>query len=72
MGVTCRTNEKRIACSFLLGNREEKNSLGRTRCKREYKIKMDLGEITWIGTDWNNVTQAGNQFRALVNTAVIF
>jgi hypothetical protein len=72
MGRTSRMNEKRIACSFLLGNREENNSLGRARCKREYNIKMDLGEITWVGMDWNNLTQDGNRCRALANTAVYF
>jgi hypothetical protein len=31
-------------------------------------IKMDLREIGWEGTDWMDLTQDRNRWRALVNT----
>jgi hypothetical protein len=31
-------------------------------------VKMDLREIGWGGMDWINLTQDGDQWRALENT----
>jgi hypothetical protein len=30
-------------------------------------IKMDLGEIGWVGVDWIGLAQDRNRWRALVN-----
>jgi hypothetical protein len=35
-------------------------------------IKMDLREIGWDGMDWIYLAQDGDQWRALVNTAMNF
>jgi hypothetical protein len=29
---------------------------------------MDLGEIGWVGMDWIDLAQDGDQWRTLVNT----
>jgi hypothetical protein len=34
-------------------------------------IKMDLREIGWDGTDWIDLAQDRDQWRALVNTVMI-
>jgi hypothetical protein len=34
-------------------------------------IKMDLGEIGWVGVDWIDLTQDRDQCRALVNTIMV-
>jgi hypothetical protein len=36
----------------LVGKREGKRPLGRTRCRREGNIKMDIQEIDWRSVDW--------------------
>jgi hypothetical protein len=33
-------------------------------------IKMDLREIGWDGTDWTDLAQGKDQWRALVNTVM--
>jgi hypothetical protein len=33
-------------------------------------IRIDLKEIGWEGTDWSHLAQEGDQWRALVNTAM--
>jgi hypothetical protein len=35
-------------------------------------INIDLREIGWGGMDWIDVAQDGDQWRALVNTVIIF
>jgi hypothetical protein len=36
----------------------------------QYNIKMDLREIGWDGTDWSDLAQNWDQWRALVNTVM--
>jgi hypothetical protein len=31
-------------------------------------IKMDIRDIKWVGMDWVDLPQDGDQWRALVNT----
>jgi hypothetical protein len=47
-----------------------KRPLGRSRCKWEDRIKMDIKEIVWSGMDWIDLAQDGDQWRALVNTVM--
>jgi hypothetical protein len=35
-------------------------------------IKMDVSEIEWVGTDWIDLAQNRDQWRALVNTVKKF
>jgi hypothetical protein len=51
----------------LAGKPEGKIQLGRTRCRWEDNIKMDLREVGWGGMDWIHLAQDRDQWRALVN-----
>jgi hypothetical protein len=44
--------EKLNVYRTLVGNPEGKISLGRTRCKWEDNIKMDLSDVGGSGMDW--------------------
>jgi hypothetical protein len=69
MGRVCSTNgEKRNAYRILVGKPERKRSLGRPRRRWEDNIKMDLREIGWGCTDWIDLAQDRDLWRALVNT----
>jgi hypothetical protein len=71
MGGACNTNgEKRNAYRILVGKPEGKRPLGRPRRRWVDNIKMALKEIGWDGTDWIDLAQDRNQFRALVNTVM--
>jgi hypothetical protein len=35
-------------------------------------IKMDLADMGWVDMDWIDLLQDKNQWRALVNTVMIF
>jgi hypothetical protein len=54
----------------LVGRPEGKRPLGRTRCRWEDNIKMDLGEIGIDGTNWIRLAQDRVQWRAFVNTVM--
>jgi hypothetical protein len=60
--------ETRNAYRILVGKPEGKRPLGRPRRRWVVNIKMDLGEIGWDGTDWIELAQDRDQWRALVNT----
>jgi hypothetical protein len=64
--------EKRNACRILAGNPEGKRSLGRSRRRWVDNIKVDLSETEWDGTDWIDMAQDRDQWRALVNTVIKF
>jgi hypothetical protein len=71
MGRTCSTNgEKRNAYRILVGKPEGKMPLGRPIRRLGDNIRMDLREIGWSGTDWINLAQDRDQWRALVNTVI--
>jgi hypothetical protein len=56
------------AYRILVAKPEGKRPLGRPRCRWVDNIKMDLREIEWCGTDWIDLPQDRDQWRALVNT----
>jgi hypothetical protein len=60
-----KSNKYRI----LVGKSEEKRPLGRPR-SRSVDIKMDLREIRWDVTDWIDLAEDSNEWRALVNTVI--
>jgi hypothetical protein len=49
-----------------------KRPLGRIRHRWENNIKTDLREIEWGGMDWIHLTWDMDQWRAIVNTAMIY
>jgi hypothetical protein len=69
-GHVARIGEKRNEYRILVGRPEEKRPLGRPRRRWEDNIKMDVREIGWGATDWNDLVQDRDQWRALVNTAM--
>jgi hypothetical protein len=62
--------EKRNAYRILVGNPEGKRPLGRPRHRWADNIKTDVTEIGWDGTDWIDLAQDRDQWRALVNTVM--
>jgi hypothetical protein len=61
---------KRNAYRILVGKREGKRPLGRTRHRRKDNSKMDLRGIGWGGVDWLDLAQDRNQLRGFVNTVM--
>jgi hypothetical protein len=45
-----------------------KRPLGRTRCRWDDNMKMDIREEGWGGMDWIDLAQDRDQWRTLVNT----
>jgi hypothetical protein len=71
MGRACGTNgETRNAYRILVGTPEGKRPLGRRRRRWVDNIKIDHREVAWDGTDWINVGEDRDQWRALVNTVM--
>jgi hypothetical protein len=68
--------ETRNAYGVLVGKPEGKRPLGRPRRRWVGNIKIDIREIGWIdlkeigwdGTEWIDLAQDRDQWRALVNT----
>jgi hypothetical protein len=53
-----------------VGKLEGKRPLGIPRRRWVNNIKMTLTETGWGGMNWIDVAQDGDQWRALVNTAM--
>jgi hypothetical protein len=51
-GHEARMRERRGAFRVLEGKLERRKPLGKTRCRCEDNIKMDLREVSWGGIDW--------------------
>jgi hypothetical protein len=66
-GHVARMDVKRNAYTILMGKPEGRRPLGRTRRRRVDNIKMNLKVIEWDGMDWIDLTQDGDQWKALVN-----
>jgi hypothetical protein len=60
----------RNAYSIVVGKTYWKKLLGRSRCKWEDNIRMNIREIGWEFVDWMHLTQDRDQWRALVNTVM--
>ena len=54
----------------LVGKLERKRPLGRPRRRWEDNIKMDLQEVGCGDTDWLELTQDRDRWRALVNAVM--
>jgi hypothetical protein len=62
--------ERRGAYRALVGKPEGKRPLERPRCRWEDSIKMDLREVGCGGTDWVDLAQDRDMWRALVYTVM--
>jgi hypothetical protein len=68
-GHVARMGEKRGAYRILAGRPEGRRPLGRSRCRQEDNIKMDIKEVGW-GIDWTELAQDRDRWRALVNAVM--
>jgi hypothetical protein len=67
----CSTHGGEEECIYDIGGKAEgKRPVGRPRRRWVDNIKMDLREIGWGGTDWIDLAQDRDQWRALVNTVM--
>jgi hypothetical protein len=71
-GHVTRIGEKRNAYRLLIGKREGKRPLGRSRRRWLDNIRMDLGEVGWGDVDRIGLAQDRNRRRALVNSVLNF
>jgi hypothetical protein len=62
--------EMRNAYKFSIRKSEGKRSLGRSRCRWEGRIRMNLRKIGWEGVDWKHLAQDRDQWQVLVNTVI--
>jgi hypothetical protein len=69
-GHVARMGEKRNVYRLLVGKPEGKRPLGRSRCRWEDNIKMDLVEIERGCVGWIGVVQARDKLRAVVNAVM--
>jgi len=67
VGHVVRMGERRGVYRVLVGKPEGKRSLGRTRCRWEDNIKMDLQEVGGRSTDWIELAQDRDRWRAFVS-----
>jgi hypothetical protein len=70
MGHGARMAEGRGVHRVLVGRPKGKRPLGRSRCRWEDNIKIDLREIGIDGANWIHLAQDRVQWWACVNTAM--
>jgi hypothetical protein len=63
--------ERRDIYRILVGRTEGRRPLGRPRPRWEDNIKMDFHEVGW-GTDWIELAQDRDTWRAVVNAVMNF
>jgi hypothetical protein len=71
-GHVARVGRGQAYTGFLVGKPEGKRPLGRTRCRWEYNIKMDLQEVGYGVMDWIELARDRERWRALVNAVMNF
>jgi hypothetical protein len=62
--------ERRGVYRVFVGKREGKRPLGRHICRWEGNIKMDIQVVGFGGTDWIELAQDKDMWRALVNAVM--
>jgi hypothetical protein len=70
VGHVAGMGEGRGVYRGLMGKPEGKRPLGRTRCRWEDNIKMDLQEVGCGGMDWIGLAQDRDRCRTLVNAVM--
>jgi len=71
VGGTCSTTEESTDLyRVLVGKPDGKGPLGRTRRRWQDNIKMDLQEVGCEGTEWIDLTQDRDRWRALVKAVM--
>ena len=65
-----RKEEDRSVFKILTGTPIGKRHLGRSRCRWEKNIRMDLKEIDINKRNWVDLTQNKDYWRVLVNAAL--
>jgi len=71
MGGTCSAyGEEEGVYIVLVGKPEGKRPLGRPRRRWEENIKMDLREVICRSTDWIELAEDRDRWRALVNAVM--
>jgi hypothetical protein len=69
-GHVARTGESRGVYRVLMGKREGKRLLGRPRHTWKDNIKIDILEVVCGGTDWIDMAQYRDRWRARVNVVM--
>ena len=68
MGGACSAyGGRRDVYRVLVGKPEGKRALGKHKRRWEDKINLDLQEVGCGGTDWIELAQDGDRWRAVVN-----
>jgi hypothetical protein len=62
--------QMRKAYKILVGKSEEKKPCGRSRCRWEDNIRMDLREVGWEDVDWIHLAEDRYQWWAPVKTVM--
>jgi len=69
-GHVAGTGSGRGVYRILVGKAEGKRPVGRSRCRWEDNIKMDLQEVECGGMDWIDIAQDRDRWRALVDVVM--
>jgi hypothetical protein len=69
-GHVARMWEERKVYKVLVGKPEGKGPLGRSRCRWEDGIRMDIREIGLGGMDWIRLAQGSDRWRAVVSAVM--
>ena len=70
--LVARMGERRGVYRVLVGRPEGKRPLGTSKRRWEDNINMDLQEVECGGTDWIELAQDRDRWRALVNAVMNF
>jgi hypothetical protein len=60
----------RNSYKILFGKPKGKTPLGKTRCRWEDNIRMNLREVVYEDVDWMHMAKDRDQWWALVNTTI--
>jgi hypothetical protein len=66
-GHVAHMGKERKVYKVSVGKPRGKRPLGRSRCRWEDGIRMDLREIGWESVEWIQLAQDRNRWRAVVN-----
>jgi hypothetical protein len=69
-GHVARLGEERKVYKVLVGKPKGKSPLGRSRCRWEDGIRMDLREIGLGDVDWIQLSQDRDRWRAVVSAVI--